>query len=66
MFSAMIPEETIKQLKLYKIANKEYPKRPELIKKFISHRTINKINKVVRTKKIMDNIYSYVDEFTLE
>ena len=57
---------TIKKLKLYKIANGCYPKRPELIKKYIPHRSLIKLNHVIRSKRVMDYLYSFIDGVNIE
>lgn len=57
----LIDRETVEKLKLYKIVKREYPKRTELMKKFIPRRTLDKIGKVFRTKRTLDVIFGYID-----
>jgi hypothetical protein len=57
----LVGEKTIISLKKYKKINGRYPPRPELIKNYISRRTLQKINTVLKTKHIMKNIYEYID-----
>lgn len=66
IFREMIGKEVIKRLKLYKASKGEYPKRPELIKKYISQRTLAKLNKVFRTKRIMEAVYEMIDGVEIE
>jgi hypothetical protein len=60
-FLQRIPINTINKLKLYKTVHGSYPKRPLLIKKYISHRTLTDLGHVLKNKKIMEYIYGFAE-----
>lgn len=64
IFHDLISSDIINKLYLYKTANGFYPKRPELVKKYISQRTLAKLGKVFRAKRIMDTLYAMIDKIT--
>lgn len=56
-----ITSDMIKNILLYKTSNNEWPKRPLLIKKFIPRRLLTKIGYVLKTKKVMETIYEFIE-----
>ncbi len=56
----IVPDAKVKLIMKYHSINGVFPSRPELIAhKMVSDGSIRKLNKVVKTKKILDYIYDY-------
>jgi hypothetical protein len=61
--SSIITSEVIEKIISYKNANDKYPTRQYIIKNsIITERTLQKLNKVIKSKKILDYIFKYCED----